>query len=305
MDAPNSRRAGWRRLTPRAGIRAQLVAAALLWLVGTSILLVRGVFYIIAPEEYERFGYGIALIGLVAVAIGLVKARLILIRYARKAVKRIRTRGHACFFGFFAPSSWLFILVMMGGGMLLRRTPLVDFWWGRTFLGILYVAVGTALAIADVVFWRAAVGPVEAARQRRRGQRRRGPGGPAGARSEAPPAEPARGDRSARRPPAVLTARVSAGPHGAINGTSPRRGEKSPRRLLMASAITWFQIPASDIARAKAFYETICGFELEPLDAGPGMEMWGFPADWQKGEIGGRGLPAKAPFPAPPAPPSS
>ena len=162
MDAPDTRRAGWRRLTPRAGVRAQLVAAALLWLVGTSILLVRGVFYIIAPAEYERFGYGVAVIGLVAIAIGMVKARLILIRYARKAVRRIRTRGHACFFGFFAPSSWLFIIVMMGGGMLLRRTPLVDYWWGRTFLGILYVAVGTALLIADVVFWRAVFAPVSA-----------------------------------------------------------------------------------------------------------------------------------------------
>jgi len=162
MDAPDTRRAGWRRLTPRAGVRAQLVAAALLWLVGTSILLVRGVFYIVAPAEYERFGYGVAVIGLVAIAIGMVKARLILIRYARKAVRRIRTRGHACFFGFFAPSSWLFIIVMMGGGMLLRRTPLVDFWWGGTFLGILYVAVGTALLIADVVFWRAVFAPVDA-----------------------------------------------------------------------------------------------------------------------------------------------
>ena len=45
----------------------------------------------------------------------------------------------------------------------------------------------------------------------------------------------------------------------------------------MASAITWFQIPATDSARAKAFYETICGFQLLPLDAGPGMQMWGFP----------------------------
>ena len=162
MEAPNVRRAGWRRLTPRAGIRTQLIAAAVLWGVGTSILLVRGVFYIIAPEEFDRFGWGIALIGLVAIAIGLVKARLILIRYAQKAVRRIRTRGHACFFGFFAPSSWLFILVMMGGGMMLRRTPLVDFWWGRTFLGVLYVAVGTALLIADIVFWRAVAGPVGA-----------------------------------------------------------------------------------------------------------------------------------------------
>ena len=159
MEPSHPSRAGWRRLTPRAGIRAQLIGAAVLWGVGTGILLVRGVFYMIAQEELDRFGYGVAVIGLVAVAIGLVKARLILIRYARKAVQRIRTRGHACFFGFFAPSSWLFILVMMGGGMMLRRTPLVDFWWGRTFLGILYVAVGTALLIADVIFWRAVFRP--------------------------------------------------------------------------------------------------------------------------------------------------
>jgi hypothetical protein len=163
MDSPRTGRAGWRRLTPRAGVRAQLLAAAIVWLVGTAILLVRGVMYIAAPEEYERFGYGIVLIALVAVAIGIVKARFVLVRYATKAVTRIRTRGHACFFGLFAWSSWVFIIVMMGGGLLLRQTPLVDSWWGRTFLGILYVAVGTALAIADVVFWRAALGSVEAA----------------------------------------------------------------------------------------------------------------------------------------------
>jgi hypothetical protein len=56
----------------------------------------------------------------------------------------------------------LFILVMMGGGMMLRRTPLVDYWWGRTFLGVLYVAVGTALLIADVIFWRAVFRPAAA-----------------------------------------------------------------------------------------------------------------------------------------------
>jgi predicted enzyme related to lactoylglutathione lyase len=55
----------------------------------------------------------------------------------------------------------------------------------------------------------------------------------------------------------------------------------------MASAISWFQIPAADIARAKKFYETVCGFEFEQLLASPGMEMWGFPADWERGEIGG------------------
>jgi uncharacterized protein len=55
----------------------------------------------------------------------------------------------------------------------------------------------------------------------------------------------------------------------------------------MASAISWFQIPATDITRAKQFYETVCGIQLEQLLASPGMEMWGFPADWEKGEISG------------------
>ena len=165
MDQLQTSRAGWRRLTPRAGVRPQLVAAAVLWGVGTSVLLIRGVFYIISRDEVDRFGYWVALIGLAAVAIGLVKARLILIRYAKKAVRRIKTRGHACFFGFFAPTSWLFILVMMGGGMMLRRTPLVDYVWGRTFLGILYIAVGTALLIADVIFWRAVFGPLAVSAQ--------------------------------------------------------------------------------------------------------------------------------------------
>lgn len=54
----------------------------------------------------------------------------------------------------------------------------------------------------------------------------------------------------------------------------------------MPSAISWFQIPATDIARAKKFYETVCGVELEQLLASP-VEMWGFPADWEKGEISG------------------
>jgi predicted enzyme related to lactoylglutathione lyase len=55
----------------------------------------------------------------------------------------------------------------------------------------------------------------------------------------------------------------------------------------MASAISWFQIPATDIARAKKFYETVCGVELAELPSSPGMEMWAFPGDWEKGEISG------------------
>jgi uncharacterized protein len=55
----------------------------------------------------------------------------------------------------------------------------------------------------------------------------------------------------------------------------------------MPHAINWFQIPASDFARAKTFYETICGFSLAQMISQPNMEMWGFPADRSEGEVGG------------------
>jgi hypothetical protein len=55
----------------------------------------------------------------------------------------------------------------------------------------------------------------------------------------------------------------------------------------MTSAITWFQIPALDIARAKAFYETICGYPLEKMEVPPPMKMLAFPGDWRAGAVGG------------------
>jgi hypothetical protein len=159
MATRSATRPWWDRFTPRAGVRVQMFSAAVLWLVAVGLLLVRGVLFIEAPHRGAHFSYWILPIALVAILIGIVKARFILIRYANKAVARIRRRGHACFFGFFAPMSWLFVVVMMGGGMLLRQSALVDYAWGRVFLSVLYIAVGTALAIADRIFWIAALRP--------------------------------------------------------------------------------------------------------------------------------------------------
>jgi hypothetical protein len=157
MTTTDEARPWWDRFTPRAGVRVQMFSAAVLWLVAVCFLIVRGVLFIEAPSSTSHFSYWIVPIALVAVAIGIIKARFILVRYANKAVARIRRRGHACYFGFFAPTSWLFVLVMMGGGMLLRQSALVDHAWGRIFLSTLYIAVGTALAIADRIFWIAAL----------------------------------------------------------------------------------------------------------------------------------------------------
>ena len=54
----------------------------------------------------------------------------------------------------------------------------------------------------------------------------------------------------------------------------------------MAHSVTWFEIACSDFDRAKRFYETIFEAKLQDMPV-PGQKMASFPADWEKGEIGG------------------
>jgi predicted enzyme related to lactoylglutathione lyase len=53
----------------------------------------------------------------------------------------------------------------------------------------------------------------------------------------------------------------------------------------MAHAINWFEIPAKNLDRAKAFYEAVLGIEM--ITPFPDMKYALFPADMQNGEIGG------------------
>ena len=53
----------------------------------------------------------------------------------------------------------------------------------------------------------------------------------------------------------------------------------------MAHAINWFEIPAKNLDRAKAFYEAVLGIEM--ITPFPDMKYAMFPADMMNGEIGG------------------
>jgi uncharacterized protein len=53
----------------------------------------------------------------------------------------------------------------------------------------------------------------------------------------------------------------------------------------MPHAINWFEIPAKNFQRAKAFYETVLGTEI--IIPFPDMKYGMFPTDMQNGEIGG------------------
>ena len=40
------------------------------------------------------------------------------------------------------------------------------------------------------------------------------------------------------------------------------------------NSVNWFEIPVSDLARAKSFYETVLGVELAPNEMGPLKMAW-------------------------------
>jgi predicted enzyme related to lactoylglutathione lyase len=55
----------------------------------------------------------------------------------------------------------------------------------------------------------------------------------------------------------------------------------------MQNAISWFEIPSTDLERATKFYETIFGVSLFPMDL-PNIKMRMFPVDDpEAGQVGG------------------
>ncbi|MBL0199540.1 MAG: VOC family protein [Chitinophagaceae bacterium] len=54
----------------------------------------------------------------------------------------------------------------------------------------------------------------------------------------------------------------------------------------MQNAISWFEIPTTDINRAQKFYETIFGINMIPMDM-PNIKMRMFPLDDMMTQVGG------------------
>ena len=56
--------------------------------------------------------------------------------------------------------------------------------------------------------------------------------------------------------------------------------------VVMRNAISWFEIPSSNLERAAVFYETIFNVKLNPLDT-PNIKMRMFPIDDMINGVGG------------------
>ena len=134
------------RLKPAASASTHLLAAAMLWSLVGSGLLVAGAHWCWVANHW--WPYVLVALG---VGLGFVKGRMVLEKSASKSVARILRRGDSkCIGGFFSWITWVFVLCMMGLGAFLRHSHLP-----REILGVLYTAIGAALLWGSQVFWRA------------------------------------------------------------------------------------------------------------------------------------------------------
>jgi hypothetical protein len=129
---------------PAASSPWHLLLAAVMWSAVGTFLVTLGVRWLVHADAAVAWP-------VMAVAIGILKARFVLRRSARRIIDRIRERGDGrCLGGFLSPKSWLLVLFMMAAGRLLRFSPLP-----LRILGAIYLMIGSALFLSSLYFWNA------------------------------------------------------------------------------------------------------------------------------------------------------
>ena len=129
---------------PAAPARVHLVLAALMWSCVGLTLLGLGITW-----SWPEHGATTLWLLAIAAAGGVIKARYVLDRAARRIITRIEARGDGrCLGGFLSPKSWALVAVMIGAGRLIRTGILA-----RHAVGLLYVLVGCALLISSRLIW--------------------------------------------------------------------------------------------------------------------------------------------------------
>jgi hypothetical protein len=129
------------RLKPGVPQRIHLFLAALLWTGIGTVLLVRGLGWLISAER----------IWLVvpALVLGTVKSILILDRTAKRSLDRIlRLADGTCLGAVYSIKTWFLVLIMMITGIVLRHSSLP-----LPLLGLFYITIGWALLLSSRHAW--------------------------------------------------------------------------------------------------------------------------------------------------------
>ncbi len=133
-----------RKLSSHASQRTRLLLAALVWTVVGATLFVTGVHWVLLAPVWWDWP-----LGMLALGVGWAKGRYVLARAAEANARRIEGSHERRFIGAaFSVGMWLMAVSMMVLGAILRRSHMPRFW-----LGLIYVAVGTALLMGSRVTW--------------------------------------------------------------------------------------------------------------------------------------------------------
>jgi len=133
-------------------------ASGLMWSIAGSMMGVTGIGWLVDGGMVRGMGFGLA---------GLVLA-VLFFRWgfgsiAQKNIRRLRLlpeRG--CFFAFQAWKSYLIIMVMIALGITLRQSPIP-----KHFLAVAYTAIGGALFLGSLYYYRHLSRLIRAASRRR------------------------------------------------------------------------------------------------------------------------------------------
>jgi hypothetical protein len=134
---------------PAVSRRALVIGAGMFWIIGGMILLGRVVWFIEAVQPIH------VVMGLLGVAVGILKAHYVFARVVRRNIKRIESlsphKEKICLFAFQSLQSYLFVVLMVTLGVALRLTPIP-----LPYLFGIYVAIGLGLEISAFRYFRQA-----------------------------------------------------------------------------------------------------------------------------------------------------
>lgn len=112
----------FRKYKPSVSRRTLLLVAACAWTIAGTILLVRGLIYLL-PNSHHLFPEL-----LLGILLGIVFFIILFSRISLKHIMRIKTikTDDPCFFSFFNMKSYLMMAVMITAGVTIRKMGIID-----------------------------------------------------------------------------------------------------------------------------------------------------------------------------------
>lgn len=139
------------RLTPRTNPRTQLLTAAFFWGAVGFFLTAKGLY--LSRSESWPLVAAATVLGLV---LGAIKSRMIFQKVARKIVERIMKKNTpTCLGGLFSIRNWLLIIAMMVLGKSIGSLSIPV-----EIKTVIYVTVGSGLALSSRLMWQAWKRPI-------------------------------------------------------------------------------------------------------------------------------------------------